>query len=312
MKKTLFTIFVLLFAVAIYAQDVDSVFTVNGINYRITSLSPKEVEVAEHYESFVGEAIIPETVSYLGGNYKVTAIGEEAFLLCHELTHVSMPNTIKIIKKQGFFWCGITSISIPNSVTVIGESAFGYCSELKSVVIPNSVKEIGELAFFYGSLSSITIGSSVKQIGFKAFGHQNPSHVYCLPMQAPSCEGDDIFSHANGTKVHICANATGYGEEGGYWQQLLIVKDGECNVSIPQIEEQPKMAIFPNPSSTYFILQIEETQLPQHVQIFNLQGQMVQALQVSNPETRIDVSNLARGQYFVRTDRATKKLIIIN
>ena len=311
MKKTLITIFVLLFAVAIsYAQVVGSVFTVNGINYRITSLSPKEVEVTKHEESFAGEAIIPETVFYLEDNYKVTAVGEEAFLLC-DLTNVSMPNTIKIIKERGFFWCGITSISIPNSVIVIEKSAFGY-SRLTSVVIPNSVEIIGSSAFIYCNLSTITIGSSVRYIGRDAFAYQNPSHVYCLPMQAPICEGDGIFSHANGTKVHICATATGYGEEEEYWQKLIIVKDGECNVSIPQIVENPKIAIFPNPASHYFTLQIEEKNLPQNVQIFNLQGQMVHTLQVSNNETRIDVSNLAKGQYFVKTNNATKKLIIIN
>ena len=311
MKKQFLSIFVLLFSLAIAnAQKVDPVFTVNGINYRITSLSPNEVEVAKH-ESFTGVANIPATVSYMDNSYTVSAIGEQAFLRCLNLTSVSMPNTIKTIKYAGFFWCGITSISIPKSVTVIGDNAFGYCRKLTSVLIPNGVVEIGKYAFFYcENLKAITIGSSVEFIGYNAFAYQNPSHVYCLPLQAPYCESDDaVFYPATGTKVHICVEAEGYGEEGEYWQNLLIVKDGVCNAGITEIEEA-QFAIFPNPAANYFTLQIEENHLPQTVQIINLQGQIVQILQVTNTETKIDVSSLSKGVYFVKTELGTKKLLI--
>jgi len=289
MKKQLITIFVLLFAVAIaYAQDVDSVFTVNGINYRITSISPNEVEVAEH-ESFAGEVIIPEEVTYLSETYRVTAIGVDAFLECFELTSVSIPNSVKVIKF----------------------AAFAYCKALTSVVIPNSVIEIKKMAFVYCSnLTTITIGSSVIIIGEWAFAFQNPSHVYCLPMIAPASTTSGMFPNAKDTKVHICPTAMFYGEEGGYWQNLLIVKDGVCNAGIPQVEEEPLIAIFPNPAANYFTLQIEETHLPQTVQIVNLQGQTVQTLQITNPETKIDVSSLAKGVYFVKTEVGTRKLVV--
>jgi len=291
MKKQFFTIFVLLFAVATaYAQEVGTVFTANGINYKITSLSPREVEVTENGPFFSGEANIPSVVTFLENNYKVTALGEAAFWWCEELT----------------------SFSIPNSVTVIGNGAFGRCYKLDSVVIPNSVIEIGEFAFYQCYyITSITIGSSVKVIQLQAFAYLNPAHVYCLPMQAPFCDdADGVFYHAIDTKVHICPTATGYGEEGEYWEKLLIVKDGECIVGIPQIDAEPQFIIFPNPASSYFTLQIEETHLPQTVQMINLQGQIVQTLQITHPETKIDVSNLARGHYFVKTELGTKKLVI--
>jgi len=68
--------------------------------------------------------------------------------------------------------------------------------------------------------------------------------------------------------------------------------------------------VYPNPASTYFTLQIEETILPQNVQIINLQGQTVQTLQVTHPETKIDVSSLSKGVYFVKTEVGIMKLVI--
>ena len=37
--------------------------------------------------------------------------------------------------------CGLTSITIPNSVTSIGRSAFGNCSSLKSIILPSGTKQ---------------------------------------------------------------------------------------------------------------------------------------------------------------------------
>ena len=64
---------------------------------------------------------IPETYNYNGKNYKITKIGDRAFVECTSLE----------------------SITIPNSVTKIGLCAFGVCSSLKSITIPDSVTEIG-------------------------------------------------------------------------------------------------------------------------------------------------------------------------
>ncbi|MGN0448715.1 MAG: leucine-rich repeat protein [Acutalibacteraceae bacterium] len=83
-----------------------------------------------------------------------------------------IPESVKIIGKYAFFYCGrsLKTITIPNSVTNIEDHAFQSCMGLTSVTIPDSVTSIGYGAFtMCNSLTSVTIGNSVKTIGDSAF-----------------------------------------------------------------------------------------------------------------------------------------------
>ena len=124
----------------------------------------------------------------------VTAIGENAFYNCDNLTSIFIPNTVTAIRDNAFYMCsGLTTIDIPNSVTAIGENAFAgcngltavyipnnlttigkfafsHCTKLTGITIPNSVTTIDEGAFFFCTgLTSITIPNSVTAIGYRAF-----------------------------------------------------------------------------------------------------------------------------------------------
>ena len=92
-------------SIATYAHD----FEVDGIYYNITNSANKEVGVtykgSYSYQSYSGDVVIPETVSYSGTTFSVTSIGDEAFNECS----------------------GLTSITIPESITSIGEDAFENC-----------------------------------------------------------------------------------------------------------------------------------------------------------------------------------------
>ena len=109
-------------------------FVVNGIYYvqngeNTVSVTYKD----ENYNSYSGDIIIPQLVTFEGITYQVTEIGENAFSFSRNLT----------------------SVSLPNSVIKIGDCAFQECSQLKSIVIPNSVEEIGNHAFDYAGLTNV-------------------------------------------------------------------------------------------------------------------------------------------------------------
>ena len=101
----------------------------------------------------------------------LTVVGDDAFVECHSLTSVTIPDSVTTIGENAFYNCdGLTSVTIGDSVATIGDYAFYSCDNLTSVTIPDSVKTIGYCAFYEcGILTSVTIGDSVTTIGDFAF-----------------------------------------------------------------------------------------------------------------------------------------------
>lgn len=136
-------------------------FEADGIFYNINGDQVTVTYKTSSYNSYSGDIIIPETVTYDDVTYQVTAIGYNAFYGCTDLTSVTLPNSMKDIGSGAFTACrALTSVNIPNSVTNIDNGAFNECSALTSIVIPSSVTSIGSSAFLSCSgLTSIVVES---------------------------------------------------------------------------------------------------------------------------------------------------------
>jgi hypothetical protein len=88
MKKTLFTLFLLLLAVETFAHD----FVVDGIYYNKLSdgasvaVTFEGADASSYPNEYTGSVTIPDKVTYDGVTYSVISIGQNRFSSCTGLT----------------------------------------------------------------------------------------------------------------------------------------------------------------------------------------------------------------------------------
>lgn len=199
----------------------------NGYTYVLYDDGTAMIVAAPSVYDLEGEVVIPSEVTDNGKTYKVTSIGEEAFLGRRYITSVTIPSTIesigdnafegcynsgdgqglktvvfsgesklKTIGKNAFSsCCALESISIPSSVTKIGEGAFIFCYKLASVNIPEGVDKIEKETFMScESLTTVTIPASVDSIMGHAFGKCEKLKPLKLPVGDLVYIGEGAFS----------------------------------------------------------------------------------------------------------------------
>ncbi len=177
----------------------DEKIEVNGIYYNITNQEQKTIAVTykgnncnEYKDEYVGEVVIPETITYNGVIYTVNEVADLAFAYCKDLTSVTLGNNITTIGNFGFCYCGnLTSVVIPDGVRTIknqafrgtgiksatiashityGVSVFNECHNLYNVNIEDGVTTIPDWTFGYcEAITNIDLPSSLKTIGEYSF-----------------------------------------------------------------------------------------------------------------------------------------------
>ncbi len=176
-----FAVVMLPFTASAYDFMVDGIaYNINADNISVTVTSenpqPSENVFVKAYSGEKGELTIPETVTYGGTTYAVTAIGRAAFVNCVGFTGtLTIANSVKEIGAYAFWYCtGFEALNLGNSVTTIDSYAFFECGGFKgSLVLPNSLTTIGESAFrdCRGFTGTVTIPSSVTSINGAVFNN---------------------------------------------------------------------------------------------------------------------------------------------
>ena len=194
---------------------------------------------------YVGDIIIPESITVNDVDYSVISIGAYAFSDCTDLKTIELPSSVTSIGDYAFDGCsGLTSIFIPASVSSIGSDAFRGCSSLASIIvdednsyynsrgncnaiietvtntlvqgcnntkIPSSVTSIGSSAFYNCSgLTTITIPSLVTSIGaYTFYGCNNLTSIY-IPESVEYIDNTAFNSCTNLRTIDIDENNRTY------------------------------------------------------------------------------------------------------
>ena len=77
----------------------------------------------------------------------MTTIDDRAFYRCKSLDHISLPGGVKEIGSEAFYFCGLHSLELPDSLEVLDQSAFFKCNNLEYVRLPQNVRYIGKWVF---------------------------------------------------------------------------------------------------------------------------------------------------------------------
>ena len=105
-----------------------------------------------------GSYTIPSTLTGDGRDFKVTAIGSEAFYDCTRITALTIPEGVRTIDAEAFVNCkAMTSVTLPSTLERIDRCAFEDCVKLATLVIPCATTSIHDEAFDCCDVLRITV-----------------------------------------------------------------------------------------------------------------------------------------------------------
>jgi hypothetical protein len=181
-------------------------FTVDGINYSVTSLKDNNVSIVAG--DYSGDIVIPETITYNDVTYNVTSINSSAFENS-SLTSIKLPSSITTIRDHAFKNCSsLTSIELPSSLRTIESWAFEACTSLKSIELPESLTTIEDGAFYNcTALTDINIPSQVTSISIRVFDSCSALSNLVIPMTMTSIN-EEAFANCTSLSSIISLNPT--------------------------------------------------------------------------------------------------------
>jgi hypothetical protein len=178
-----------LFSKYLVEKEIPPLFDIDVLNdillHSIPNNNLQDTSIDQHFLISMGSNLI--------------TIPNDTFIY-HQLTSITIPNSITTIGDYAFFNNKLTSVTIPESVTTIRKFAFAN-NKLTSVILSNLVTNIGIYAFNDNNLTSIIIPDSVTNIGYYAFARNQLTSII-IPHSVTNI-GTAAFAHNKLTSISI-------------------------------------------------------------------------------------------------------------
>ena len=90
---------------------------------------------------------------------------------------------------------------------------------------------------------------------------------------------------------------------GIYTTKIQSVEDV---IEVAEFEIQNTLNVYPNPANKYLIVETGEADF---YELYDLQGKLIQKDKITSPQTKVDVSSLAKGMYIIKVGETSLKWI---
>ena len=185
-------------------KPVVETFVLDGVTYKVTGEDTVQVgDGVNTMTNVKGKITIPQTVENSGKTYKITSIGEKAFMRVEGLTGATLPEGITTISKYAFFGSGIKEMKMPNTVTTLGPSSFRMCQSLGKLELSNKLTTIPENAFEDTAIKTLTVPEGVETIETYAFNACKQLEEVNLPASLETIGSSSFWSNEALREVHI-------------------------------------------------------------------------------------------------------------
>ena len=246
-RNLLFLLMTLVLPIGACAYDA----YINGIYYNFSE-NEAEVTSSNNPGSYSGSLVIPEFVGKDEKTYRVTSIGEDAFLDCRTLTSIAIPNYLTHIGSGAFWncksltevhikdmeaWCKITFGESHSNPLYYAKHLYMNGQEIKDLTIPDSIATINNYAFYNCSdLKTITLPGSITSIGHDAFyGCSSLTDVYCDANEVPEAVSSAFpYASLKSATLHVPAGSIDKYKAQSPWSRFGNI------VGIPQEEYFPE------------------------------------------------------------------------
>ena len=193
------------------AEHLGEIFTTeDGLWYKVSGpdtvmLLPENNNFNNYAGSYASmpEVVVPATVEYEGGTYRVTALSANSFYFNSKTTSVTLPEGLESIGSTAFFFArNIKTLHIPDSVKTIGSMAFNGVASAP-LTLPSSLEFIGDSAFNMSGVVDGDIPNTVTYIGEKAFFNCTGLTTISLPSSVETYGANIFYGCANVTYVEL-------------------------------------------------------------------------------------------------------------
>lgn len=226
----------------LYDGTRDGVTGINGVFYILDGKKATVTYKNENHNSYKGHIVIPETVTYSGATYEVTAIGEAAFEREEELFSVQLPKSVTDIRQGAFSQSNVEQVLLPSDSKLenLGGWALNGCMNMVRLDLPNSLKSIGDAAYQTTSILTAVLPKQCTSIHSRAFNAASLKVVFVNYASVPTIEQNTFDDYSPPTTLYVpigkkqqYANARGWSKIKSIVEYSTVTIDGVSYACCP-------------------------------------------------------------------------------